>query len=105
MFQLLGYDFTTKIKKVNHKICRRVDVVVRASASQLVDLGLIYLVESYQKTLLKGFLLGAQFKGSVWEINLLVVSLDKTLNEMSPSLCGRQMMGPSSLPLVMVQCK
>ena len=60
MFQLLGNDFTAKIKKVNHKICRRFDVVVRASASQLVDLGLIYLVESYQKTLFKGSLLGAQ---------------------------------------------
>ena len=32
--------------------------------------------------------------------SLLVVSLDKTLNGMPPSLCGRHVMGPSSLPVV-----
>ena len=32
-------------------MCRRDSVVVRASTSQSVDLGLIPLVESYQKTL------------------------------------------------------
>ena len=35
---------------------RRDDVVVRASASQSVDLGLISQVESYQKTLKKWYL-------------------------------------------------
>ena len=33
----------------------------------------------------------------------LVVSLGKTLNGMPSSLCGRQMVGPSSLPVVVVQ--
>ena len=35
--------------------------------------------------------------------SLLVVSLGKALNEMPPSLCGRQVMGPSSLPVVVAQ--
>ena len=35
--------------------------------------------------------------------SLLVVFLDKTLNGMSPSLCGRQMAGPSSLLVVVAQ--
>ena len=49
------------------------------------------------------FLLGAQQnRGSVENkpTSLLVVSLRKTLNETPPSLCGRQMVGPSSLPVV-----
>ena len=32
--------------------------------------------------------------------SLLVVSLGKTLNGMPPSLCGRQVVGPSSLLVV-----
>ena len=32
--------------------------------------------------------------------SLLVASLGKTLNKMPPSLCGRQVVGPSSLPVV-----
>ena len=35
--------------------------------------------------------------------SLLVVSLGKALNEMPPPLCGRQMVGPSSLPVVVAQ--
>ena len=35
--------------------------------------------------------------------SLLVVSLDKALNGMPRSLCGRQMVGPSSLPVVVAQ--
>ena len=35
--------------------------------------------------------------------SLLVVSLGKALNGMPPSLCGRQMVGPSSLPVVVAQ--
>ena len=35
--------------------------------------------------------------------SLLVVSLGKTLNGMPPLLCGRQMVGPSSLPVVVAQ--
>ena len=33
----------------------------------------------------------------------LVVSLGKALNGMPPSLCGRQMVGPSSLHVVVAQ--
>ena len=35
--------------------------------------------------------------------SLLVVSLGKTLNGMPPSSCGRQVAGPSSLPVVVPQ--
>ena len=48
-------------------------------------------------------LLGAKQYGDSVEnkpASLLVVSLGKTLNGMPPSLCGRQMVGPSSLPVV-----
>ena len=46
-------------------------------------------------------LLGAQhIRDSVENkpASLLVVSLGKALNGMPPSLCGRQMVGPSGLP-------
>ena len=65
---------------------RRDGVVVRASASQSVDLGFIPLVESYQKTLKNGirsFLLGARHLRKVVEnkpASSLVVSLGKALN-------------------------
>ena len=35
--------------------------------------------------------------------SLLVVSLGEVLNGMPPSLCNRQMVGPSSLPVVVAQ--
>ena len=79
---------------------RRDGVVVRASASQSVDLGLVTIVgvfnicrvESHQKTLKMVFtasLLGAQQNRDSVEnkpASLLVVSLGKTLNGMPPSL-------------------
>ena len=46
-------------------------------------------------------LLGAQYKRDSVEnkpASLFVVFLDKALNGMPPSLCGRQVSGPSSLP-------
>ena len=52
-------------------------------------------------------LLGAQhIRDSVENkpASFLVVSLGKTLNGMPPSLCGKQMVGPSSLPVVVAQC-
>ena len=70
--------------------------MVRASASQSVDLGFIPLVESYQKTSTMVFtasLLGAQNLVEVVEIkpaSSLVVSLGKTLNGTPPPLCGRR---------------
>ena len=66
---------------------RRDGVMVRASASQSVDLGFTPLVESYQKTLKMvsiASLLGARH---LWEVmenkpaSSLVVSLGKALNE------------------------
>ena len=64
--------------------------MVRASASQLVDMGFIPLVESYQKTLKKmesiASLFGARYLGEVVEnkpASSLVVSLGKALNGMS----------------------
>ena len=65
---------------------RRDGVVVRASASQSVDMGFISLVESYQKTLKMVFtasLLRARYLGEVVEnrpASSLVVSLGKALN-------------------------
>ena len=62
--------------------------MVRASASQSVDLGFIPLVESYQKTLKMvsiASLLGARHFGKVVEnkpASSLVVSLGKALNGM-----------------------
>ena len=94
----------------NNELCNRRDgIVARAFASQSVDLGFISLVELYQKSLIVVFtvsLLGAkQNRDSVENkpASLLIVSLGKALNEMPPSLCGRQMMWPSSLPVVVAQ--
>ena len=50
-------------------------------------------------------LLGAQQNRDSVEsklASLLVVTLGKTLNGMPPSLCDRQMVGPNSLPVVVV---
>ena len=81
-------------------------MVVRASASQSVDLEFISQVESYQKTLKDGIhsfpAWRSAHRNSVENkpASLLVVSLGKALNGMPPSLCGRQMAEPSSLPVV-----
>ena len=78
--------------------------MVRASASQSVDLGLISQVESYRKTLENGihsFPAGRSANRDSVEnmpASLLVVFLGKTLNGIPPPLCGRQVVGPSSLP-------
>ena len=80
-------------------------IVVRASTLQLVDLGFISQVESYQNTLKNGIhsfpAWHSANKDSVKNklASLLVVSLGETLNGMSLSLCGRQVVGPSSLPI------
>ena len=66
---------------------------------------MIFQVESYQNTLKMAFtalLLGAHYNRISVEnkpASLLAVSLGKALNEMPPSLCGRQVVGPSSLPV------
>ena len=84
--------------------------MVRACASQSVDLGFISSSRGISKDFTKWYsqlsLLGAQHKKDKVEnkwASLLFVSLDKTLDEMSPSLCGRQMMGPSSLLIPVAQ--
>ena len=84
---------------------RRDGVVISAFASQSVDLGFISQVESNQKTLknsIYSFPASAQQNRDSVEnrpASLLVFS-GKALNGMPPSLCGRQMVGPSSLPVV-----
>ena len=71
---------------IGHRWNRRDGVVVRASASQSVDLGFISLVQSYQKTLKNGIrssLLGARHIGEIVEnkpASSFVVSLGKALN-------------------------
>ena len=87
-------------------VYRRDSVVVRAFASQSVDLGFISQVESYQKTLKNGIHSFPAWRPANRDsvenkpASLLVVSLGKTFNGTPPSLCGRQMVGPSSLPVV-----
>ena len=87
---------------------RRDGVVFRASASHSVDLGFIPQVESYQKTLKNGIYSFPGWRSANMDsveskpASLLVVSLGKALNGMPPSLCGRPMVGPSSLPVVVV---
>ena len=54
------------------------------------------------------FLLGAQHNkdsGETKAASLLVVSMGKAYNGMPPSLCGRQMVEPSSLLVVVVPVK
>ena len=88
---------------------RREDVVVRASASQSVDLGFIFQIKSYHKTSkngIRGFpAWRSVLRDSVENkpASLLVASLGKALNGMPPSSCGKQAMGPSSLPVVVAQ--
>ena len=75
---------TVRIKVV--VINRRDGVVVRASASQSVDLGLIPLVESFQKTLKMASIASLLGAWHLWEVvenklaSSLVVSLCKALN-------------------------
>ena len=82
--------------------------MARASASQSVDLGFISQVESYQKTLKNGIrsfpAWRSENRDSVENklASLLVASLGKALNGTPPSLCDRQLAGPSSLPVVVV---
>ena len=65
-------------------------VVVRASASQSVDLVFISQVESYQKTIKNGIYSFPAWRSANWDsvekkpARLLVVSLGKTLNGMVP---------------------
>ena len=78
-------------------------VVVRASASQSLDLGFNSLVESYQKTskiVFTASLLRTQQLGEVVEnkpTSLLVVSLGKALNGTPPPLRGRQVAHTSEM--------
>ena len=102
---------TCLVYVVHSRWCNRRDgVVVRASASQSVDLGFIFpcrvIPKDFKKMVFTASLLGAQqIRDSVENkpASLLVVSLGKALNGTPPSLCGRQMVGPSSLPVVVAQ--
>ena len=84
-------------------------VVVRTFASQSIDLGFIPQVESCQKTLKNGIHSFPAWRSARRDsvknksASLLVVSLGKALNEMPPPSYGRQVAGPSSLPVVVAQ--
>ena len=83
--------------------------MVSASALQSVNLGFISLVESYQKILQNGIHSFPAWRSAHKDnvenkpASLFVVSLGKALNGAPPSLRGRQMVGPSSLPAVVAQ--
>ena len=83
--------------------------MVRASASQSVDLGFIPQGESYQMTLKND-----TYSIHAWRsahrdsvenkpASLLVVSLGKALNGMLRSSCGRRVVGSRSLLVVVAQ--
>ena len=84
--------------------------VVRASTARSVDMEDLFLLSSHNKRLLKMLFttspVGAQSKMDRMEKKLLrslVVSLGKALNRMPPFFCGRQVAGPSSQSIVVVQ--
>ena len=78
--------------------------MVRASASQSVDMEFNSQVESYQKTLKNGIHSFPAWRSANRDsaenkpASLLVVSLGKTLDGMLPSLCGRQVGGQTVYP-------
>ena len=83
-------------------------VVVRASTFQSIGVGFVSLVESHQKALknhIHSFPAwrSAQRDSVESKPASSPVSLGKALNWMPPSLCGRQVAGPSSLLVVVVQ--
>ena len=79
---------------------RRDDVVVRASASQSVDLGFIPLVESYQETLKNGIhsfpAWRSAFMGGCGEQvgKFGCCVLGQVTKRDAPPLCGRQVAEP-----------
>ena len=84
--------------------------MVRATASQSVDVEFNPQVEPYRKTL-KNSIHSFSARGSAHRLSmenkpasLVVISLSKALNRMPPSSCGRQVAGPSSLSVVVAQC-
>ena len=85
---------------------RRNGVGVGTSVSQSVDLGSFpksSRTKRFQKMIFTASLLSAQHNRDSMEnkpASFLVVSLGKAFNRMPPSLCGRQMVVPSSLPVV-----
>ena len=102
--QILIFKQLTEQNKINtttEQVNRRDGVVVKASASQSVDLGFNPRVEPYQDFLKNGIhsfpawrLI--QKKDSVENktASFLVVSLGKALKGTLPSLCGRQVAHP-----------
>ena len=84
--------------------------MIKTSASQSVELKFIFpsrVIPKDSKMAVTTSLLGAQ-RSSDGAMNqpacLFVVSLGKAHNGMPPSLCGRQVAGRSSLPVVVPQC-
>ena len=83
--------------------------MIRASALQSVHLGFILqsrVIPNNLKNSIQCFSVGAQHKKESVENkpeSLLVLLLGKALNGMPPSLWGKQVVGSSSLPVVVTQ--
>ena len=108
-YQVLQHKCAIKNMSQHHHhqiLYQRDGIVVKASVLQSVDLGFISKVELCQKALKNGIHCFPAWRSANRDsvenkpASLLVVSLGKALNEMPPSLCARQMVGPSSLPNV-----
>ena len=83
--------------------------MVRLSGSQSADLGFIPQVDSYQKTFKNGIHSFPAWRSAHRDseenklASLAVVSLGKAFNRMPSSSCGRQVVRPSGVPVVVVQ--
>ena len=90
-------------------IYHRDGVVIKAFPSQSVHPGFIPQVESYQKTLknvihsFPAWHLALRNNVEIKPASLFVESLSKALNWVFLSSCGRQVAGPSSLPVLVAQ--
>ena len=88
---------------------RRDGIVVRAFALYSADLGFIpkssHTIRLFKNGIHSFPAWRSAHRDSVENkpANLLVVSLGKALNGTPPSSCGRQVVGPSSLPVVVAQ--
>ena len=110
-YNTLIWRFANSAQIHKHERNRRDGVVVRASASQSADLGLISLVKSYKKILKNGIhsfpaWRSAQKRDSVENKppSLLVMSLGKALKGTPPPLCGKQVAHPYFTGLQLRNC-
>ena len=81
----------------SYKDAREIYLLERVQHCTGLPLEIIFPVHTQKKGI------GKCYPSSEVEEVVLVLSLGKALNGMPPSLCGRQMVGPSSLPVVVAQ--